>query len=308
MKALGRIHLLTACAALVLANGAQAETLRERVAERLQEKRGTQTLETTRAHSKPTETVSYGSSANQRFDIYVGAKSKDAPVIFMVHGGGWRRGDKSMSGVVGNKFERWGPRGIVFISVNYRVLPEANPFQQAEEIARALAKAQSEAARWGADPRRFVLMGHSAGAHLVALLAVSPDLLKQHGALPPIATVSLDSGTLNVVDTMENKHFDLHDDAFGADKNFWIKTSPWHAIKSKPAPILSVCSTRRADACRQAQQLAEQVKSFGGVGEVLRMDLSHAEINKNLGLLGSYTDSVEAFLRKADPVLAERLR
>jgi acetyl esterase/lipase len=308
MKSLRHIHLLTACAALMLVNGTDAETLRERLAERMQEKRGTQTLDTTRAKSKPTETVSYGSSANQRFDVYIGAKSKDAPVIFMVHGGGWRRGDKGMSGVVDNKFERWGPRGIVFMSANYRMLPEADPYQQAEDVARALAKAQTEAARWGADPHRFVLMGHSAGAHLVALLAASPELLKQYGALPPIATVSLDSGTLNVVDTMENRHFDLHDKAFGTDKDFWIKTSPWHALKSKPAPILSVCSTRRADSCPQAQQLAEKIKSFGGIAEVLRMDLSHGEINKNLGLPGSYTDSVESFLRRTDPVLAERLR
>ena len=261
-----------------------------------------------RARSAPLETVSYGSDPNQRFDVYVGARTQDAPVIFMVHGGGWKRGDKGMSGVVDNKFERWGSRGIVFISTNYRLLPAADPYAQAEDIARALAKAQKEAKRWGADPRRFVLMGHSAGAHLVALLAASPDMLQKYGAQPPVATVSLDSGTLNVVDTMENRHFELHDAAFGKDRKFWIKTSPWHALKQKPAPLLSVCSTRRADACPQAEALADKIRSLGGVGEVLRQDLAHSEINKNLGLPGAYTDAVEGFLRKADPVFAARLR
>lgn len=309
MNTLQRAYLLSACAALLLAGSAQAETtLRERIAERLMEKRGDQELDSYRAHNKATESVSYGSDPNQRFDVYAPAGAANAPVIFMVHGGGWKRGDKGMSGVVDNKFERWGPRGIVFMSANYRVLPAADPYVQAEDIARALAKAQAEATRWGADPKRFVLMGHSAGAHLVALLAVSPDMLKQYGALPPIATVSLDSGTLNVVDTMESRHFSLHDDAFGKDKNFWIKASPWHALKEKPAPILSVCSTRRTDSCPQAQQLADKIKSFGRMGEVLRQDLSHGEINKDLGLPGSYTESVEAFLRRVDPVLAQRLR
>ena len=307
MKALRNAYLISACAALTLAGNALADTaLRERITERLQEKQGQ--LDTRRAHSKPTASVSYGNSPLQKFDVYVSNRSQDAPVIFMVHGGGWKRGDKGMSGVVDNKVERWGPRGIVFISANYRLMPEADPYVQAEDIARALAKAQADAARWGADPKRFVLMGHSAGAHLVALLAASPDMLKRFGAQPPIATVSLDSGTLNVVETMEGRHFELHDYAFGKDKDLWVRTSPWHALKERPAPILSVCSTRRADACPQAQALADKIKSYGGVGEVLRMDLSHGEINQKLGLPGAYTDAVEAFLRKTDPLLAERLR
>lgn len=307
MSILSKTYLISTCAALALASSAQAESpLRERIKERLQEKQGV--LDTQRAHSTPTETVSYGQSPLQRFDVYVADKRQDAPVIFMVHGGGWKRGDKSMSGVVDNKFERWGARGIVFISANYRLMPQADPYVQAEDITRALAKAQAEAARWGADPKRFVLMGHSAGAHLVALLATSPDMLRKFGAQAPLATVSLDSGTLNVVETMEGRHFGLHDDAFGKDKNLWLKTSPWHALKQKPAPVLSVCSNRRADACPQAEALADKIKSYGGSSEVLRMDLSHGEINQKLGLPGAYTEAVEAFLRKVDPVLAERLR
>ena len=307
MRILRNAYLISACAALTLASSVQADTgVRERIAERLKEKQGE--LDTRRAHSKPAESVRYGQSPLQSFDVYIANRGQNAPVIFMVHGGGWRRGDKGMSGVVDNKFEHWGPRGIVFMSANYRLLPEADPYAQAEDIARALAKAQAEATRWGADPKRFVLMGHSAGAHLVALLAVSPGMLKQFGALPPIATISLDSGTLNVVDTMQKRHFDLHDKAFGKDEAFWIKTSPWHALKEKPAPLLSVCSTRRTDACPQAQALADKINTYGGSGEVLRMDLSHGEINQTLGLPGPYTDAVEAFLRKADPVLAERLR
>ena len=307
MTSLRHACLIGACAALALTGSAQADTaLRERIAERLQEKQGN--LDTHRARSKPSASVSYGNSALQRFDVYAAGKTDNAPVIFMVHGGGWKRGDKGMSGVVDNKFERWGPRGIVFMSANYRLMPDADPYVQVEDIARALARAQAEATLWGADPKRFVLMGHSAGAHLVALLAVSPELLKQFGALPPVATVSLDSGTLNVVETMEGRHFELHDYAFGKDRAFWVKTSPWHALKEKPAPLLSVCSTRRADACPQAKALTDKIRSYGGTGEVLRMDMSHGDINQMLGLPGSYTDAVEAFLRSVDPVLAERLR
>lgn len=299
--------LIGACTALLLFNSAHADgPLRERIKERWQEKQGA--MDTRRAHSTPSATVSYGPDSLQRFDVYATGMHRDAPVIFMVHGGGWKRGDKGMSGVVDHKLERWGPRGIVFISANYRLMPAADPYVQAEDVARALTRAQAEAARWGADPQRFVLMGHSAGAHLVALLAVSPDMLKKFGAAPPLATVSLDSGTLNVIETMEGRHFEPHEYAFGKDRALWLKTSPWHALREKPAPLLSVCSTRRADACPQADALAEKIQSYGGSAEVLRMDLSHGDINQQLGLPGAYTNAVEAFLKRADPVLAERLR
>lgn len=299
------------CSALLLAsaNGALAGPLRDRIAERMRDKQGQ--LDVYQAQSKPTATVSYGSDPAQRFDVYVDASiasNSQAPVIFMVHGGGWRRGDKDARGVVDNKFQRWGPRGIVFISTNYRMLPDADPYVQAQDVARALAKAQADAARWGADPRRFVLMGHSAGAHLVALLAASPELLSQAGALPPLGTVSLDSGTLDVVDTMENRHLKLYDQAFGKDKDFWLKVSPLQVLAAKPAPMQMVCSTRRRESCPQARKLAAKIKSLGGNGEVLGEDLSHGEINMQLGLPGAYTAAVEAFLSQLDPALAQRLR
>ena len=68
----------------------------------------------------------------------------------MVHGGAWRMGDKAASNVVENKVARWVPRGVLFISANYRLLPEADALAQANDVARALARAQEVAARLGA--------------------------------------------------------------------------------------------------------------------------------------------------------------
>ncbi|EER58388.1 LipQ, partial [Acidovorax delafieldii 2AN] len=94
-------------------------------------------------------------------------------MVFLVHGGGWRHGDKAHERLVQNKVARWVPRGVVLVSVNYRLLPEAGPDEQLRDVARALATAQRQAPGWGADPQRFLTMGHSAGAHLVALLAAT---------------------------------------------------------------------------------------------------------------------------------------
>src|SRR4029079_2679374 len=99
-------------------------------------------------------------------------------------GGGWRTGDKRSRGVVGNKVRRWSRAGIIVVSVNYRLLPGTDPVEQARDVARALATAQARLTEWGGDPGKVVLMGHSSGAHLVALLDARPSLATSVGARP----------------------------------------------------------------------------------------------------------------------------
>ena len=240
--------------------------------------------------------VAYGGDPRQRFDVYAPPHAQGAPVIVMVHGGGWRRGDKAMSGVVANKVAHWVPQGVVVISVDYRLLPDASPLVQAQDVARALALAQRRAAEWGGDPDRFVLMGHSAGAHLVALLAARPELAKAQGARPWRGTVSLDSACLDVVQTMRGPHFRLYDEAFGSDPAVWLAASPLQQMHAAPAPLLLVCSSRRLDSCPQSHAFAAKAQSLGGQAQVLEEDLSHAEINRSLGQPSDYTAKVDGFL------------
>ena len=241
--------------------------------------------------------VAYGSDPRQRFDVYAPAQAHDAPVILMVHGGGWSRGDKAMPNVVANKVAYWVPRGVVIISVDYRMLPDTKPLEQARDVARALAIAQRRAGDWGGAPDRFVLMGVSAGAHLVSLLAAEPQLAREQGAHPWRGTVSLDNASLDVVQTMNSRHFRLYDEAFGNNPADWLAASPLQQMHSAPAPFLAVCSSRRRDSCPQAHAFVDKVRSLGGRGDVLEEDLTHAEINANLGAPSDYTARVDAFLR-----------
>ena len=242
--------------------------------------------------------LAYGDDPAQRLDVYLPPNAKGAPAILMVHGGGWSRGDKALGSVVTNKAARWVSQGYLFISVNNRLTPEADPLQQAGDVARALAFAQANAASWGGDAARFVLMGHSAGAHLVALLAADPALAKQQGTAPWLGTIPLDSGAFDVVAIMEERHFGLYDRAFGDDPAFWRSASPLHRLAGAPAPMLLVCSSRREVACAQAEAFAAKATALGGSVSVLPVDLSHRGINTDLGEPGDYTDSVEAFLHR----------
>jgi arylformamidase len=242
----------------------------------------------------------YGPHALQRMDVYLPLKSQAAPVVFMVHGGAWRAGDKATAGVVHHKVARWVTQGAVLVSVNYRLLPEAGPLQQLGDVALALAHAQRQAQAWGADARRFVVMGHSAGAHLVALLAASPERLQALGAQPVRATVVLDSAALDVPRIMQQRHLRLYDAAFGRNPAQWEAVSPLHQLhqlRQSGAPLLVVCSSRRNQSCEQARSFVLRAQALGMRAEVLTQALSHHDINAQLGRDADYTEAVEAFLR-----------
>ncbi|MCA9529908.1 MAG: alpha/beta hydrolase [Myxococcales bacterium] len=241
--------------------------------------------------------VAYGPDPMQRFDVYRPIDADNAPVIFMVHGGGWVRGDKSAQGVVQNKIDHWLPKGYVFISTNYRFVPQITAPEEADDVAAALAFAQSHAATWGADPTRFVVMGHSAGANLVALLAADPSIAADAGAEPWLGTIPLDSAAYNVVQIMEAPHLSLYDRAFGTDMQVWRDASPILRLSGKPAPMLLVCSSQRAESCGQADAFATGASALDATVTVLPVDLDHGEIDSQLGVPGKYTDDVEAFMQ-----------
>ncbi|MFT3805298.1 alpha/beta hydrolase [Arenimonas sp.] len=253
--------------------------------------------------------VAYGSDPAQRYDIYLPGRAANAPVVFMVHGGGWRVGDKTHDKVVDNKIGRWLPKGFVLISANYRMLPTQDALGQAEDVARALAHAQKHAREWGGDPRRFVLMGHSAGAHLVALISADPARYSPFGVAPTLGTVSLDSGAIDVVAKMQTRHLPLYDAAFGDDPSRWRLASPTHALVRGAAPLLAVCSSERRDQpCNEAKNYLARAHSLGVRAELLPQAKTHAEINQQLGLPGAYTDAVERFLASLDDGIAALLR
>ena len=242
--------------------------------------------------------IPYGPDPAQRFDVYVSTRpsptTRPAPVILFVHGGGWSRGDKTNRQVVEPKVAHWVDQGYVVISANYRMLPTPVT-QQAGDVAAAIAFAQSQAELWGADPKRFVLVGHSAGAHLVALVGAGARTAAR--PQPWRGIVMLDSAALDVPAIMNNRHFGLYDRAFGADPRQWAAVSPIAQLARGTAPMLAVCSSRRKESCPTSDRFAAKANGLGGRARVLREDLSHGDINATLGAPSDYTARVDAFLR-----------
>lgn len=243
--------------------------------------------------------LAYGPSARQTLTVYAPPHAHDAPIIVMVHGGAWMIGDKDNPGLAEPKASHWNAEGIIFVAIDYRMLPEAGPLVQAADVAAALAFVQQHAREWHGDPSRVVLMGHSAGAHLVSLLAVAPGIAQAAGVRPWLATVSLDSGAVDLPSIMRSPHARFYDRVFGSDPGFWAEASPYDRMSRAPAaPMLMVCSTERKDSCPANERFVSKARQMGGSADALPVALNHMEINRTLGGANPYTAQVDAWLKK----------
>jgi len=249
--------------------------------------------------------ISYGKDKDQTLDVYIPTDAKDAPVIFMIHGGAWSGGDKADKSDVENKVAHWVTKGFIFISTNYRTLPKIGPVGQAKDIETALLFSQQSVREWGGSPEKFILMGHSSGAHLVSLVSSNYSTVTENGIIPWLGTVSLDISGYDIVKKISPpKPSEFYKEKFGKDPDYWKKASPFYALTDKIPPFLAICSTRNGDACIQAKNFLKKAKSLGSYGEFLATDLSHSEINSELGKGSCYTSNVDDFLKKLSPSIA----
>ena len=121
----------------------------------------------------------YGADARQRLDVYALPAAVDRPVVVFWYGGAWTSGEKSQYRFVGTALAE---RGWVAVLPDYRLYPQIIFPGFIEDGARAVAWVERHAREFGGDPTRIVLMGHSAGAHLAAMLALDPHYLEDVGA------------------------------------------------------------------------------------------------------------------------------
>ncbi|MFZ6722795.1 alpha/beta fold hydrolase [Undibacterium sp. Ji49W] len=116
----------------------------------------------------------------QKLDFWRATVTKPAPLILFVHGGGWKRGDKTNATGM-QKVNHLINEGYAFASINYRLVPTASVEQQAADVSAAVAWVRANTGKLGIDASRIILMGHSAGAHLVSLVGTDPQYLAAAG-------------------------------------------------------------------------------------------------------------------------------
>src|SRR5262245_37564271 len=129
--------------------------------------------------------IPYADKGHERqvLDVYSPKGAKDLPVVFWIHGGGWQTGDKKDVQV---KPQAFGDKGFVFVSTNYRLLPDVDMATIVRDVAKSIRWVHDHAAEYGGDPKRLFVMGHSAGAQLAALVCTDDRYLKAEGLSPDI--------------------------------------------------------------------------------------------------------------------------
>lgn len=241
--------------------------------------------------------VPYGLDSAQKYDVYLPDGASQAPIIVMVHGGAWTGGDKQGDHVADDKAGYFVARGYIFVSLNYRLLPTSDPLIQAADVARGIANIQTNAAKWGGDKNRIVLMGAGAGGHLAALLSSNPALASDQGASAWSAAVVLETSALNVPSLMSTAHDGLYDTAFGTNLEFWEDSSPSHLVDSSGVPMLVVCSTESGeDSCSKAAAFKQAASTAGVNVTISQQAMSPWQVNSRVGVSTSYTGTIESFI------------
>jgi acetyl esterase/lipase len=246
-----------------------------------------------------------GAEGNKhRLDIWVPAGGPGLPVVVFIHGGAWRFGDRDTRFDTYQKLGRkLAARGILTVVPSYRLAPEHQYPAFVQDAARAVKWVQENIAGYGGDPRRLVLMGHSAGAHIAALLAADPRWLKEAGADPArISGVIGISGPYDIVAT-EKRMSGMIRDAFGDDPATWSDASVGTHVRQPPRPrfLLAVASRDPESLHRQALALLEAIRKAGGRVRLFEAkNRNHFSVMIRLGEVGDpLGDAVEAFAKRA---------
>lgn len=235
------------------------------------------------------------------------------PVVVWTHGGGWAYGDKSNQ--MADKRRLFASAGYVLVSINYRLSPDPPNINDPErvmfpthpeDVAQAIAWTIQNIEAYGGDSTRLAVMGHSAGAHLVALVGLSDRFLGKHN-LPlsslscvlPIDTSAFDINTL--LEPSDPERDATYWNAFGSDPLVWREASPI-AYASQGNPPTSFFLVERGTAARrqQLQALAQALRTNGHQVTVIDASIyTHQEVNQAIGSPEDVivTDQLMAFLR-----------
>ena len=224
-------------------------------------------------------------------DVYAPKQAKGCPVMIYIHGGGWSKGDKSTVGVKADYFVR---AGWVFVSINYRLAPKVSFPVYVQDVAKAVAHVHKKAGAYGGSADRIYIMGHSAGAHLAALIATDEKRLKAEGL--PLSTfkgvIPLDTAAYDLPRRMEelsrgDRGMGMFPMAFGKDPAGWKDASPiTHVTKGTGiAPFLIIHVASRDDSRIQSEAFAKKLRDAGGRAEVYAAEgKTHGSLNQQFGL------------------------
>ncbi|MCR4316931.1 MAG: alpha/beta hydrolase [Planctomycetes bacterium] len=237
------------------------------------------------------------------YDVYAPKEITGAPVMIFIHGGAWAIGDKRG---VDKKVEYFTGLGFVFVTINYRLSPAIVHPEHIIDVAAAIAHVYKHAEDYGCDKEKLFVMGHSAGAHLAALISTDESRLAEHDLELGIirGTILLDGAGYDIPERIARGNqvsVNMYQTAFTDDPLVWEDASPQiHAKEERDyPPHLIIHVANRAESREQSEALADALISSGGSAYVLpAAGKTHETVNRELGLENDVpTKALGEFLR-----------
>lgn len=209
---------------------------------------------------------SYGDEDTQHLRFWK-ANSPCAPVIVFVHGGSWQIGTY-LDSIGSAKVAHLLHQGYAFASVNFSLVPSVTVEEQVQEVAHAIAYLTKNATELGLDPQNLVLMGHSSGAHVVALLGTDASYLSEAGV-----NISSVRGVIAVDGSNYNAMADFMDSpgpvannlafALGREPSRLRAVSPTYHTRGANAGAFLLLHAQRDGGIRQAVEFAAVLEASG---------------------------------------------
>ena len=224
--------------------------------------------------------VAYGTGARQRLDVYRprGSGRRPAPVVIFLYGGRWQSGSKERYALVGGALAR---RGLVAVVPDVRLAPDAVFPDWVEDAALAVRWTRDNAARFGGDPAHLVVVGHSAGGHTAALLALDERYLARAG-VPAVAL----RGAVSLAGPVDTTWTDADVQALMGPRDGWPASYPANQIGGGEPPLLLLHGADDATVLPlNSGRLARRVRDRGGCARaVVYPGVGHIRIAVALAL------------------------
>ena len=207
--------------------------------------------------------VAYGADARQALDVYTPRAAAGLPVIVFFYGGSWANGERGDYGFAARALAA---QGFVVVVPDYRLVPQVVFPAFVEDGAAAVAWAVANIGRYGGDPGRIAVVGHSAGAYIAAMLALDKcwlEAARVSGAVKAVVTLA------GPFDFAPFAPHGAADAAFGGATNI-AATQPITAARGDAPPMLLL--TGDADTTvfpRNSKALAARVTKLGGTARVV---------------------------------------
>ncbi len=235
--------------------------------------------------------IAYVEPKNERhtLDVFSPAEGKNHSIVVWVHGGGWTKGSKNG---MQQKPRAFTEKGFVFVPVNYRFVPDVTVKDMTSDVAKAIHWVHDHADEFGGDSQSIFVMGHSAGAHLAALVCADDRYLNAEGLSLTVikGCVPIDVSVYDIPKRLKDGGSvppETFQAIFGKAEDVQRDLSPVaHVAKGKHIPpflILHVAD--RSDTKAQSAWLASKLTQADVSARVVAAEgKTHGTINSDLGL------------------------